>query len=140
MADLSQYREYLYDNKSLVLSTVDDKGNPQLRSIGGYTIDGKDILFQTGVNTNKTREIEGNNNVTLLFQHEGQSVPKNITIYGKAYKLDEENAAEAAVLIKERRPQLNYNPQQNVIYRIKTETVKVLDFAQEEKQIVFEVK
>lgn len=58
MADLYQYREYLYDNKSLVLSTVDNKGNPQLRSIGGYTIDGKDILFQTGVNTNKTREIK----------------------------------------------------------------------------------
>ena len=63
MADFNKIKEYLYDNKSLVLSTVDEIGNPQVRHIGGYNIDGKDIVFQTGINTDKTKEIEHNNNV-----------------------------------------------------------------------------
>lgn len=136
MAELKEIKKYIYDNKSLVLSTVDEAGNPQLRHIGGYTIDGKDIIFQTGANTSKTKEIEGNNNVALLFQHEGQTAPKNITVYGRAHKLDDSEAAKAATLIKERRPQLNYDPQVNVIFKVETESVKILDFTAEEKQVV----
>ena len=136
MAELQEIKDYIYNNKSLVLSTVDQVGNPQLRHIGGYTIDGKDIIFQTGANTSKTKEIEGNSNVALLFQHEGQTAPKNITVYGRAHKLDESEAEKAATLIKERRPQLNYDPQVNVIFKVETESVKILDFTAEEKQIV----
>ena len=67
MGDLNSIKKYIYDNKSLVLSTVDEVGNPQLRHIGGYTIDGSDILFQTGANTDKTKDIANNNNVAFLF-------------------------------------------------------------------------
>jgi pyridoxine/pyridoxamine 5'-phosphate oxidase len=137
MADLNTIQKYIYDNKSLVLSTVDEVGNPQLRHIGGYTIDGKDILFQTGAGTDKTREIAGNNNVALLFQHEGQRAPKNITIYGHAKQLDRDEAEKASELIKERRPQINYDPEVNVIFRVETDSVKILDFASEEKQKVY---
>ena len=137
MADLSTIQKYIYDNKSLVLSTVDEVGNPKLRHIGGYTIDGKDILFQTGAGTDKTKEIAGNNNVALLFQHEGQQAPKNVTIYGRAKKLDKDEAEKASKLIKERRPQINYDPQVNVIFRVETDSVKVLDFTAEEKQKIY---
>ena len=136
MANYKEIRDYIYDNKSLVLSTVDEVGKPQLRHIGGYTIDGTDILFQTRFDTDKTKEIANNNNVALLFQHEGQQSPKNVTIYGKAEKLDEVEAEQAANLIKERRPQLNYDPQVNVIFKVTTDSIKVLDFTAETKQVV----
>lgn len=136
MANYKEIRDYIYDNKSLVLSTVDEVGKPQLRHIGGYTIDGTDILFQTRFDTEKTKEIANNNNVALLFQHEGQQSLKNVTIYGKAEKLDEVEAEQAANLIKERRPQLNYDPQVNVIFKVTTDSIKVLDFTAETKQVV----
>lgn len=136
MANYKEIRDYIYDNKSLVLSTVDEVGKPQLRHIGGYTIDGTDILFQTRFDTDKTKEIANNNNVALLFQHEGQQSLKNVTIYGKAEKLDEVEAEQAANLIKERRPQLNYDPQVNVIFKVTTDSIKVLDFTAETKQVV----
>ena len=136
MANFSEIKDYIYENKSLVLSTVDEVGNPQLRHIGGYSIDGKDIVFQTAKNTDKTKDIAHNNNVALLFQHEGQQAPKNVTIYGRAIALDEEDAKKAANLIKERRPQLNYNPEINVIFKVETESVKILDFQADPKQVV----
>lgn len=136
MSSFSEIKDYIYENKSLVLSTVDEAGNPQLRHIGGYNIDGKDIVFQTTKNTDKTKDIAHNNNVALLFQHEGQQAPKNVTIYGKAFALDEEDAKKAASLIKERRLQLNYDPQVNVIFKVETESVKVLDFQADPKQVV----
>ena len=136
MSNFDNIKKYIYDNKSLVLSTVDEIGNPQVRHIGGYAIDGKDVIFQTGINTDKTKEIANNNNVALLFQHEGQSIPKNITIYGKAEKLDKPAAEVAANLIKERRPQLNYDPKLNVIFKVETESVKILDFEADPKQVV----
>lgn len=136
MADLKEIKDYIYENKSLVLSTVDEIGNPQVRHIGGYAIDGKDIVFSTGKNTNKTKEIAANNNVALLFQHEGQTAPKNITVYGKAYQLDKAESEDAAKLIKERRPKLNFDPKINVIYKVEPESIKILDFTAEEKQVV----
>ena len=136
MANYKEIRDYIYDNKSLVLSTVDEVGKPQLRHIGGYTIDGTDIFFQTRFDTEKTKEIANNNNVALLFQHEGQQSLKNVTIYGKAEKLDEVEAEQAANLIRERRPQLNYDPQVNVIFKVTTDSIKVLDFTAETKQVV----
>lgn len=136
MANYKEIRDYIYDNKSLVLSTVDEVGNPNLRHIGGYTIDGKDIIFQTRIDTDKLKEIDNNNNVALLFQHEGQQAPKNITIYGRAEKLEKNEAEQAANLIKERRPQFNYDPQVNVIFKVTTDSIKVLDFTAETKQVV----
>lgn len=137
MAELKAIKDYIYENKSLVLATVDEAGKPQIRHIGGYTIDGKDILFSTGKDTDKTREIANNNNVALLFQHEGQQELKNVTLYGKARKLDEEETKKAVDLIKIRRPQLRYTPEANIIYRVESESVKVLDFSNEERQVVF---
>ena len=137
MAESKAIKDYIYENKSLVLATVDEAGNPQLRHIGGYTIDGKYILFSTGKDTDKTKEIANNNNVALLFQHEGQQELKNVTLYGKARKLDEEETKKAVDLIRIRRPQLRYTPEANIIYRVESESVKVLDFSKEERQVVF---
>lgn len=137
MAEFNTIRQYLYDNKSLVLATVDPAGDPQLRHIGAYNIVGKDIVFLTSADTEKTKQIAANNSVALLFQHEGQQSPKNITIYGHAKVLDPAAAEAASELIRQRRPQIKYDPDVNVIYKVETDTVKVLDFSAEVKQKVY---
>lgn len=137
MADFNTIRDYLYENKSLVLATVDAEGGPQLRHIGAYNIEGKDIVFLTGATSDKTKQIAANNKVALLFQHEGQESPKNITIYGHARVLDPEEAKTASELIRKRRPHIQYDPEANVIYKIETASVKVLDFSSVDKQKVY---
>ena len=44
---IKEIQDYVYENKSLVLATVCPGGRPHVRHIGGYTIDGKDIYFNT---------------------------------------------------------------------------------------------
>lgn len=127
------YKKYLVENKSLVLATVGEDQTPQVRHIGGYNLDGNDIVFLTGKDTTKTKEIAKNNHVTLLFQQEGQSAPKNITVYGVAEELIGEEAVSGAKLVTERRPQLTYDKEKNKVYRVKAEKIKVLDFASQEK-------
>ena len=136
MANYNEIKNYIYNNKSLVLSTVDELGNPQVRHIGAYAIDGLNIVFQTGAATDKLKDIENNNNVALLFQHEGQETPKNLTIYGHAKKLGSKEALEASKLIKERRPQINFDPNVNVIVEVATDSVKILDFAKGRQPVV----
>ncbi len=131
---LQEYKDYLYENKSLVLATVTRDDTPNLRHIGGYNLDGKDVVFLTSKGTGKTQEIQSNSAVAAVFQHEGQQSLKNITVYGKAEALEGADAEKAVELIKERRPQLNYNPEINVIYKINVDTIKSLDFAAEQKQ------
>ncbi|WP_406543958.1 pyridoxamine 5'-phosphate oxidase family protein [Pseudobutyrivibrio sp.] len=132
---LKEYQNYLYDNKSLVLATVTEDTTPNLRHIGGYSIDGTDIVFQTSKGTEKTVDIKNISSVAAVFQHEGQQSLKNITVYGKANELSGDEVEKALELIKERRPQLNYNSEINVIYKIHVERIKKLDFSSEEKQV-----
>ena len=137
---LQEIQNYIVDNKSLVLATVDEAGNPQLRHLGGYNLDGRDIVFLTTAGTAKTQEIAKHPQVAVLFQHEGQQAPKNITIYGEAKKLDGQEAVDAAALISKRRPQIQYNPSVNETYKVYTKTVKILDFESEEKRLVLDAE
>lgn len=129
---------YLADSKSLVLATVSQDATPQVRSIGGYGVDGYDIYFATAKNSDKVAQISANPNVTLLFQHEGQQAPKNVTVYGTAEALQGEDYEKAAEIIKKRRPQLQITSDKN-IYHIKANKVKILDFASENKIQVIEI-
>lgn len=136
---LSQIQVYLEENKSLVLGTVDKNGNPQLRHLGGYGIEGLDIYFHTTVGSAKTKEITENPQVIALFQHEGQQVPKNVTLFGKAERLTGDRVNSGVEIIRKRRPQVNYNPETSEVYKIKTDAIKVLDFASDTKQEVIKV-
>lgn len=135
---IKEIQDYVYENKSLVLATVCPGGRPHVRHIGAYTIDGKDIYFNTIKGSTKTEDIAAQPRVALLFQHEGQQVPKNITFYGDAAPLDKEETAKALELIKKRRPQVQYNEETNVIYKVTVDRIKILDFTAEEKQVVLE--
>ena len=135
---IKEIQDYVYENKSLVLATVCPGGRPHVRHIGGYTIDGKDIYFNTTKGSTKTEDIAAQPRVALLFQHEGQQSLKNITFYGDASPLEGQDASNAAELIKKRRPQLQYNEDTNVIYKVDVDRIKILDFSAEEKQVVLE--
>lgn len=119
--------DYIYNSKSLVLATVAEDNTPQLRSIGGYGVEEYNIYFATAKDSDKVAQIAGNPNVVLLFRQEGQQVPKNVSIYGKAEALEGEAYENAIEIIKKRRPQLPLN-EDKVVYHIKPEKIKVLDF------------
>ncbi len=124
---------YLVENKSLVLATVDTNGDPQVRHIGGYGVDGLDIYFSTSRISDKVEQIDAHPEVALLFQHEGQVIPnlKNITIYGKAEKQTGDAFNKALEIIKVRRPQANADEEKSVIYKINASRIKVLDFSKQ---------
>ncbi|MCD7981421.1 MAG: pyridoxamine 5'-phosphate oxidase family protein [Clostridiales bacterium] len=124
---------YIKDSRSLVLATVDENGFAQLRSIGGYGADGLQVYFGTAKTSGKVKQIEQNPHVALLFQHEGQQVPKNVTLYGTAAVLGEEEFESGAAVIRERRPQIAFQKEESNLYRVDVEKVKILDFGSETK-------
>lgn len=129
---------YLTESKSLVLATVSQDVTPQLRSIGGYGVEDYDIYFATAKDSDKVAQISENPNVTLLFQHEDQQAPKNVTVYGTARKLQGEEYDKAAEIIRKRRPQAQINSDRN-IYHVKTSKIKILDFTSDNKVQVIAV-
>jgi len=67
MKDLVQeVREIMKKNMWLVLSTANEKGNPQ-SSVIMYESDGNTIYFTTGKNTLKARNIRNNTNVSVTI-------------------------------------------------------------------------
>lgn len=138
MAQRKEIEDYLKTSKSLVLGTVDKDGNPQIRHLGGYGVDGIQVYISTSKESDKVKQIAQNPNVAAIFHHEGQTPPnlKNITLYGKAKLLTGDEFIKAIDIIKARRPQANVNPETNNIYRIETEEVKILDFAQGPVQVL----
>ena len=67
MKDLVQeVREIMKKNMWLVLSTANEKGNPQ-SSVIMYESDGNAIYFTTGKNTLKAKNIRNNNNVSVTI-------------------------------------------------------------------------
>jgi uncharacterized pyridoxamine 5'-phosphate oxidase family protein len=127
-------KEYLKDSKKLVLATVDSDNKPRLRTIGGFVINNFVTYFSTGKDNNKVLQIEGNNNVEILFEHENQQIPnfKNVTINGKAENIvDPQGFKNAAEVILVKKPHLKISQETSNIYKIVPEEIKVLDFSLE---------
>lgn len=129
--------DYISQTKSLVLATVNDKGEPALRSIGSFGTDGIYVYFSTAAVTVKVRQIQLNPNISILFQHENQQFPvyRNVNVSGKAERLTESAEKEAAVkAITARNPAFAARIEQNgldsfALYRVVPAEVKVLDFS-----------
>ncbi|MHA1398056.1 MAG: pyridoxamine 5'-phosphate oxidase family protein [Candidatus Heimdallarchaeaceae archaeon] len=67
MKDLvNEIRSIMKKNTWLVLSTADQKGNPQ-SSVIMYQSDGKAIYFMTGKNTLKAKNMQQNKNVSITI-------------------------------------------------------------------------
>lgn len=125
--------EYAKEAKSAVFATVCTvTGNPRIRSVGGYGISGNDFYLNTAKDSAKVRQIQKNPGVTILFQHEGQASPKNVTFFGNAEILSDSDAEKAKEIIRFRRPQAVFDDTK-VIVRVKVEKIKILDFQAEPK-------
>ncbi|ADL53175.1 pyridoxamine 5'-phosphate oxidase family protein [Clostridium cellulovorans] len=127
-------KEYIANSPSAILATVDSENNPNLRAIGGYGVDEFTVYFSTAKKSNKVKQIEENNNISLLFQHENQKMPNfiNVEIKGIAENLEDEEAFnEGFKFIAERRPKLKASKETHNIYKITPKQIKVLDFSKE---------
>lgn len=131
-------KEYIQNSKTIVLATVDENDNPNLRTLGGYNFKNYTLYFGTSNKSNKVNQIEKNNNVSVLIQHENQTIPNfvNVTIYGKAQKVQGDEYLEAADIIRKRRPNLTFQENEKSIFKVEANKIKILDFSEEpENQI-----
>lgn len=132
--DEKQIINYLNESKTIVLATVDSDNRPLLRTIGGFAVQNLVTYFATAKNANKVKQIEKNNNISLLFEHENQVIPKfiNISINAVAEKIDDNDGfLKATEIITKRRPQLKINQDSHNIYKIQPKEIIILDFSKE---------
>lgn len=125
-----EIKAYLKNSKTLSLATVNEAGEPDIRTLGGYGISDFEIYFATAKESNKVKQLKNKNEVAVLFQHENQIIPEfvNVTLYGKVVLTEGEDFVLGKQAILERRPQLSAVIEGHNIYRLKTERIKVLDF------------
>lgn len=128
--DKEEIKVYLNNSKTLALATVNEAGEPDIRTLGGYGVSGLEIFFATAKESNKVKQLERNNEVAVLFQHENQTVPDfvNVTLYGRALLTEGDELGTGRQVILNRRPQLSSVIHNHNIYKIKAERIKVLDF------------
>jgi pyridoxine/pyridoxamine 5'-phosphate oxidase len=123
---------YVRENKSIVLATAQESGQPDLRTLGGYNFDGFTLYFGTSSTSDKVKQIDGNNRVSVLLQQEGQDIKdfKNITIYGTAERLTGADYEAGKKKIRERRPNAEFDEKVKYIYKVTARQIKVLDFSE----------
>lgn len=125
-----QIKNYLNESKALILATVNNSGEPDIRTLGGYGVSEFEIYFATARESNKVKQLDNNHEVAILFQHENQVIPDflNITLYGEAVLTEGEGFSAGKEIISKRRPQIAATEETHNIYRVKTKKIKVLDF------------
>ena len=133
---------HLINSKTIVLATVDQNNLPDLRTIGGYNFDGYILYFATSNTSNKVDQLQYNDHVVILAQHENQTPPnyKNITIYGSAKKLSGSEYEHGRAKLLERRPKAVYEEESKNIYRVIPEKIKILDLSKDSKEQIHIVK
>lgn len=130
----NKIKNYLKATNTIELATVNEDNQPVIRTLGGFVVDDFTTYFLTAKKAEKVKQIENNNNVAILFQHENQVIPNfvNITINGIAENIkDIEEFNRAAQLIKARKPHLNISQENNSIYKVVPQRAKILDFTKE---------
>ncbi len=136
-ASEEKIKEYLKANQRIVLATVDKEGSPDVRILGGYGISGYTIYFSTSKSSNKNTQIDSNNNIAVLFQHDNQFISKyfNVTIYGDAQLLDSNKEFEKGrEVILNKNPNIKITVETHNIYKIVPKKLKVLDFGESDIQ------
>lgn len=125
---------YLNESKTIVLGTVKLGVQPILRTLGGFAVKDLTTYFSTAKGANKVEQIQENNEVAILFEHENQIIPNfiNISVNGVAEKIqDSDEFNKAAEIIASRRLQLKINENTHNIYKVKPKEIKILDFSKE---------
>lgn len=133
---------YLKNSKSIALATVDQNNLPDLRTIGGYNFDGYIFYFATSNTSKKIDQLQHNEHVAILAQHENQTLPNytNITIYGKAKKLTGSEYEQGRAKILERRPNAVYEEESKSIYKVVPNQIKILDLSKKSNEQLLVIK
>lgn len=129
--------KYLGSSKTAVLATIDSDNIPNIRTIGGFGVEGITVYFATTKGSSKVEQIKNNNKVSLLFEHENQVIPNfvNVEIKGIAEEVkDKDKFEEGFKYISKRRPQLKITEETHSIYKVVPKEIKVLDFSKEKAE------
>lgn len=129
--------KYLERSKTAVLATIDSNNTPNIRTIGGFGVEGITVYFATAKQSNKVEQIESNNNVSLLFEHENQERAKfvNVEVKGIAEEAKGiDQFKEGLKYIIKRRAQLELSADTHNIYKVVPKEIKVLDFSKEKAE------
>jgi nitroimidazol reductase NimA-like FMN-containing flavoprotein (pyridoxamine 5'-phosphate oxidase superfamily) len=133
--DNTQISEYLNKTRLIVLATVCD-GRPVLRTLAAFAADGISPVFSTHKDTDKVWQIDANPHVSILFEHEHQSLRTfvNITISGIARRVDRQQERERIITLIGTR-NLRYHERElrgelieQILYRVDPHEIKVIDF------------
>lgn len=133
--DNTQISEYLNKTRLIVLATVCD-GRPVLRTMAAFAADGISPVFSTHKDTDKVWQIDANPHVSILFEHEHQSLRTfvNITISGIARRVDRQQERERIITLIGTR-NLRYHERElrgelieQILYRVDPHEIKVIDF------------
>lgn len=128
--------EYIKTTQFAILATI-DRGAPVQRTIASFGNVGTTLFFATRADTRKVAHISTVPKVSLLLQHEGQSLDGfvNVAIQGEATRLSESAAiAEAIEAISSHSPRFAERVRVNgtegqAFFRIDPHEVRVLDFS-----------
>ncbi len=133
---------YLKNSTTIVLTTVDHDNLPDIRTIGGYNFDGYILYFATSNTSEKVKQLQNNYHVTILVQHENQTLPnyRNITIYGSVKRLSGPEYAEGRTKLLEKRPDAVYEEESRSIYKVIPEKIKILDLSKKENEQILVIK
>jgi len=130
-----EIEKYLAETKLIVLATVNENDAPALRVLGAFGVEGYTFYYSTKGGAAKVKHTDKNPLVNALFQHENQNPAEfiNVSIQGKAVQLSIDTEIEKAIEVignrsakfKERVAQNGL--ENNVLYRVDPQEVKVLD-------------
>ncbi len=132
----TEIENYLKETKRILLSTVTEDQKADVRILGAIATDGVKTYFSTASNARKTAQIAANPNVAIYFEAPGQEFPNyiNITVYGKAKKVNCEKGIEKAkALIKEKLPHFEFTEDKS-IYVVEPEEIKIFNSSAELQQ------
>ncbi|GHU94444.1 hypothetical protein FACS189479_07170 [Spirochaetia bacterium] len=138
MPDITAISNYIKETSYAEVITNGLDGYPNTRLFGSFVNEGLEIYISSQPATQKTKEIETDNRVTVFLRHDGQKLETyyTATIFGKAVKLAKGDAdlAKAFSLLGAKNPgfaeRLAKNGQDGVaIYKIKPVKVKIQDFS-----------
>lgn len=127
--------EYMNKTRLIVLATVSD-GKPVLRTIAAFAADGISPVFSTHKGTDKVWQIDANHHVSILFEHENQSLRTfvNITISGIARRVDRLQERERIITLigtrnlRYRERELRGELIEQILYRVEPHEIKIMDF------------
>lgn len=139
MSVLKEAEAYIAETKRVILATVTPEGGPALRTLGGFASDGLTVYLSTSKISGKVEQLEHNPQATLLFQHEGQELPRfrNVTLTGTVSKVCSKCGAEyekAIALLSAKSPRFKERAEKgelegNVILKLEPRRVKLLDLS-----------